>query len=148
MSWRSLATPTLARALSSTLLPVFVSTLAIGQGRRSPGPKAASMLAMHRAVAKLDLGARHALVDGNRAPDLPCGVECLVKGDGRCLSIAAASIIAKVTRDRAMMAWQKYIQALDGSETLDTAPQNTGRAWSDWVRTKCTGAILRLSKSY
>ena len=46
MSWRSLATPTLARALSSTLLPVFVSTLAIGQGRRSPGPKAASMLAM------------------------------------------------------------------------------------------------------
>ena len=68
---------------------------------------AATMLAMYRAVAKLDLAPRHSLVDGNRAPDLPCGVECLVKGDGRCLSIAAASIIAKVTRDRAMMALAK-----------------------------------------
>lgn len=65
---------------------------------------AATMLAMARAVAALAQQPNHALVDGNRPPALPCGVECLVKGDARCLSIAAASIIAKVTRDREMTA--------------------------------------------
>ena len=45
-----------------------------------------------------------ALVDGNRAPDLPCPVETVVKGDGLSLSVAAASIAAKVTRDRQMAA--------------------------------------------
>lgn len=45
-----------------------------------------------------------ALVDGNRAPPLPCRAETIVGGDGACLSIAAASIIAKVTRDRLMAA--------------------------------------------
>ena len=64
----------------------------------------ATMLAMARAVADLGQLPGHALVDGNRAPDLPCSLECLVKGDGRCLSIAAGSIIAKVTRDREMTA--------------------------------------------
>ena len=64
----------------------------------------ATMLAMARAVADLDFPPNHALVDGNRPPDLPCGVECLVKGDARCLSIAAASIVAKVSRDREMAA--------------------------------------------
>jgi ribonuclease HII len=43
-----------------------------------------------------------ALVDGNRAPELPCPVVTIVGGDGKCLSIAVASIIAKVTRDRLM----------------------------------------------
>ncbi|MEL6280297.1 MAG: ribonuclease HII, partial [Pseudomonadota bacterium] len=43
------------------------------------------------------------LIDGNRSPpDLPCGADAIVKGDGRCLSIAAASIVAKVIRDRIM----------------------------------------------
>lgn len=65
---------------------------------------AASLLAMRRAVAELDLVPRYALVDGNQSPDLPCDVECLVGGDGHCLSIAAASIIAKVSRDRQMIA--------------------------------------------
>ena len=64
---------------------------------------AATMLAMCRAVAKLDLIPRYALVDGNQSPNLPCEVECLVKGDEYCLSIAAASIIAKVSRDREMI---------------------------------------------
>ena len=41
-------------------------------------------------------------MDGNRAPDLPCPCQTVVKGDGRSLSIAAASIVAKVTRDRLM----------------------------------------------
>jgi len=43
-----------------------------------------------------------ALVDGNRSPKLSCRIETVVRGDERCLSIAAASIIAKVTRDRIM----------------------------------------------
>lgn len=43
-----------------------------------------------------------ALVDGNQAPEVPCAVETIVDGDARCLSIAAASIVAKVTRDRLM----------------------------------------------
>ncbi len=64
----------------------------------------ATMLAMRRAVLALPVPPAMALVDGNRAPDLPCPVETVVKGDGRSLSIAAASIIAKVTRDRAMHA--------------------------------------------
>jgi len=62
----------------------------------------ATMLAMQRAVAGLASVPATALVDGNRAPDLPCKVETVVKGDARSLSIAAASIVAKVTRDRMM----------------------------------------------
>lgn len=62
----------------------------------------ASLLAMRRAVARLDRAPTLALVDGNRAPELPCPVRTVVGGDRRSLSIAAASIIAKVTRDRLM----------------------------------------------
>lgn len=63
---------------------------------------AASLTAMARAVAALGAPPALALVDGNRAPDLPCPVQTLVKGDSLSLSIAAASILAKVTRDRLM----------------------------------------------
>ncbi len=62
----------------------------------------ASLLAMRRAVAGLDPAPDAALVDGNRAPGLSCPVTTVIKGDGRSLSIAAASIVAKVTRDRRM----------------------------------------------
>ena len=62
----------------------------------------ASMLAMCRAVARLRQPPDVALVDGNRPPRLACRVVCVIDGDALCLSIAAASIIAKVTRDRAM----------------------------------------------
>jgi ribonuclease HII len=68
----------------------------------------ASLLAMRRAVAALALAAGGtpdiALVDGNVAPDLPCPVETVVGGDAQSFSIAAASIVAKVTRDRIMRA--------------------------------------------
>jgi ribonuclease HII len=63
----------------------------------------ATFWAMAEAVSQLDKVAL-ALVDGNRAPKLPCPAETVVGGDGRSLSIAAASIIAKVTRDRIMIA--------------------------------------------
>ena len=62
----------------------------------------ASLLAMCRAVARLPAAPDIALVDGDRPPQLPCPVRCVVGGDGRSLSIAAASIVAKVLRDRAM----------------------------------------------
>jgi ribonuclease HII len=65
---------------------------------------AATMLAMRRAVAALPSLPDHALVDGNRLPDLPCPATTLVGGDAKSLSIAAASIVAKVTRDRIMAA--------------------------------------------
>ena len=62
----------------------------------------ATLLAMTRAVAALDLRPDLALVDGNQVPDLPCRAHAVVRGDARSLSIAAASIVAKVTRDRIM----------------------------------------------
>ncbi|MDR3497947.1 MAG: ribonuclease HII [Parvibaculum sp.] len=62
----------------------------------------ATMLAMRRAVEALDLPPAFALIDGNRLPALACPARAIVKGDGRVLSIAAASIVAKVTRDRIM----------------------------------------------
>ena len=63
----------------------------------------ARMLAMKRAVAGLSVKPDLALVDGNRAPDLDCPLETVVKGDGKSASIAAASILAKVSRDRYML---------------------------------------------
>lgn len=64
----------------------------------------ATMWAMAQAVAALATAPRLALIDGNRAPKLACQHRTIVKGDAKCLSIAAASIVAKVTRDRMMIA--------------------------------------------
>lgn len=65
----------------------------------------ASMLAMKRAIDTLPTAAEHALIDGNRIPkELPCPAEAVVKGDARHAAIAAASILAKVTRDREIVA--------------------------------------------
>lgn len=62
----------------------------------------ASLLAMQRAVAALGAACDLALIDGNKAPKLSCPALTIVKGDAKSLSIAAASILAKVTRDRLM----------------------------------------------
>ena len=62
----------------------------------------ATMLAMRRAVDGLPVRPDHAIVDGNRAPGLDIPTRTLVGGDALSLSIAAASIVAKVTRDRIM----------------------------------------------
>lgn len=62
----------------------------------------AALLAMRRAVARLPRTPDLALVDGNQPPRLECEVRCVIGGDARSLSIAAASIVAKVLRDRAM----------------------------------------------
>ncbi len=75
----------------------------------------ASHLAMTRAVLRLALPPDHVLIDGNMIPrGFPISAEALVKGDARSLSIAAASILAKVTRDRIM---------------VDLAQQNPGYGW-------------------
>jgi ribonuclease HII len=62
----------------------------------------ATFLAMARAVAALGVTPDLALVDGDRLPPLPCKAQTVIGGDALCLSIAAASIAAKVTRDRLM----------------------------------------------
>lgn len=67
----------------------------------------ASMQGMQRAVTSLNKNIDLAIVDGNRVPnDMPCPVKAVVKGDATSMSIAAASILAKVSRDR-------YMQELD-----------------------------------
>ena len=83
--------------------------LAIGIGQASAAEidekniLQATFLAMNRAVAALDISPRFALVDGNQVPKgLICPCQTVVKGDARCYSIAAASIAAKVYRDRLM----------------------------------------------
>ena len=63
----------------------------------------ATFLAMKRAFDALSIRPEMALVDGNREPELGVPVETIVGGDGKSASIAAASILAKVTRDRHMM---------------------------------------------
>lgn len=63
----------------------------------------ATFLAMKRAVESLTPKADYALIDGNRMPPLEIKAETVVKGDSRSMSIAAASILAKVTRDRFML---------------------------------------------
>lgn len=62
----------------------------------------ATYLAMNRAIAALGVTPELALIDGNRAEGLKYNCKCIVGGDGKCADIAAASIIAKVTRDRLM----------------------------------------------
>ena len=62
----------------------------------------ATYLAMQRAVSRLPSRPDVALIDGNRAPAMPCRTICIVGGDALSLSSAAASILAKVMRDRAM----------------------------------------------
>ncbi|MGL5280216.1 ribonuclease HII [Plesiomonas shigelloides] len=62
----------------------------------------ATMLAMQRAVAGLPITPEFVLIDGNRCPALPMPAQAVVKGDGKVAEISAASILAKVTRDREM----------------------------------------------
>jgi ribonuclease HII len=87
---------------------IMSSALAVGIGVASVAEidriniLAATMLAMRRAVDRLSVAPVHALIDGNKVPALPCPADAIVKGDSKVLSIAAASIIAKVTRDRVM----------------------------------------------
>lgn len=69
----------------------------------------AAMLAMNRAIEMLSPQPQLALIDGNRNKEIAVNSRCIVGGDGKCADIAAASILAKVTRDRYMLEMaQKY----------------------------------------
>ena len=87
----------------------------------------ASLLAMRRAVLRLPDLPDLALVDGNQVPPLPCPVRCCIGGDGLSLSIAAASIVAKVVRDRAMARLARRYPAygLDANAGYGTAAHRT-----------------------
>ena len=94
----------------NALFDVIQATAIVGIGRAEVDEidrvniLQATFLAMRRALDGLGRNVDCALIDGNQPPPMPCLVQCIVKGDGRSLSIAAASIIAKVSRDRLMTA--------------------------------------------
>jgi ribonuclease HII len=101
----------LTEDMRESLYPrILEMAVAVGVGEASVGEidlvniRQATHLAMARAVSALAVPASFALVDGNDAPALPCPCETLVGGDSISLSIAAASIVAKVIRDRQMVA--------------------------------------------
>jgi ribonuclease HII len=100
----------LSAAKRNMLFPLILTHAQVGVGEASVEEidqhniRQATHLAMQRALAALSLAPTSALVDGNDAPKLPCHTQTVVKGDTLSLSIAAASIIAKVTRDRLMHA--------------------------------------------
>ena len=98
----------LTAAQRETLYARIAAHAEIAVGRRTPEDidtiniLQATMAAMRDAVAGLDHAPAHVLVDGNRLPDASWEATALIKGDARAPSIAAASIVAKVTRDRLM----------------------------------------------
>ncbi len=67
----------------------------------------ATMLAMKRAVEGLDVPADYAMIDGNKAPKLKIESECIIKGDAKSMSVACASILAKVSRDHLLYEYAK-----------------------------------------
>ena len=98
----------LSRAAREDLFAALTATACVGVGAASAAEidriniHHATLLAMRRALLALRPAPRAALVDGKFPPQASCLVRTVVGGDGLCLSIAAASIVAKVTRDRLM----------------------------------------------
>lgn len=98
----------LSRTKRESLYPLIMGAAIIGVGIATAQEidqsniLAATKCAMQRAYAAMPQNAATALIDGNQPPQLPCQTVAVVKGDSKSLSIAAASIIAKVTRDRIM----------------------------------------------
>lgn len=101
---------TLTEKQRETLFPlIYEHAIAVGVGRAEPEEidriniLQATMLAMQRAVEGLSLYPHLALIDGNRCPTLRCETIAIIRGDQTESAISAASIIAKVTRDREMV---------------------------------------------
>lgn len=98
----------LTEAKREALFPLIMAAADVGVGLASAAEidelniLQATYLAMRRAMAVLKARPTLALIDGNRAPKIEIAVQTIIGGDAKSLSIAAASIIAKVTRDRLM----------------------------------------------
>jgi ribonuclease HII len=107
----------LTAAKREALFPLIMAAADVGVGLVSAAEideiniLQATYLAMSRAVAALKAKPTLALIDGNRAPKLFCATQTIIGGDAESLSIAAASIIAKVTRDRLMCELDKTFPA-------------------------------------
>src|SRR6185312_3434337 len=90
---------------------IYAHALAVGVGRADVEEidriniLQASLLAMKRAVENLTITPHLALIDGNCCPKLSCEAKAIIRGDATEPAISAASIIAKVTRDREMLQW-------------------------------------------
>jgi ribonuclease HII len=90
------------------ILPTILETAKVGIGQCSAAEidqssiRLCTLLAMQRAVAALPLPPQHVLIDGRDRVDLPMPAEYIIKGDAKIASIAAASIVAKETRDSLM----------------------------------------------
>ena len=125
------------RAREEVYVRIFDCALAVGVGEASVDEidlvniRQATHLAMARAVRALALPPGFALVDGNDAPALPCPCDTIIDGDARSVSIAAASIIAKVTRDRMM---QELHAAFPGYGWLTNKGYSTGEHLEALVR--------------
>jgi ribonuclease HII len=97
-----------AEAREEYALMIRSCALYIGVGAASVGEidryniLQATFIAMRRALLRMGVIPDIALVDGNQKPPLPCAIKTVIGGDGLSLSIAAASVVAKVTRDRLM----------------------------------------------
>jgi ribonuclease HII len=97
-----------ARARARAFVEIADLAVSVGVGISSPGTidrvniLEASLLAMKNAVESLDLRPDCIIVDGRQVPDVDIPALAVVRGDSRCVSVAAASIVAKVVRDRIM----------------------------------------------
>jgi len=100
----------LSKTKREALFEIIIKTAYVGIGMAEPAEidriniLAATLKAMQRAVADLPTAPDTILIDGNRCPEFTIPVQAIIKGDAKSLSIAAASIIAKTTRDKLMCA--------------------------------------------
>lgn len=102
----------------------------------------ATMLAMQRAVSGLPITPEFVLIDGNRCPALPMPAQAVVKGDSKIAEISAASILAKVTRDREMA-------ELDGQYPQYGFAKHKGYPTADHLRLLAEhGAIAEHRRSF
>lgn len=102
----------------------------------------ATMLAMRRAIDGLDIKADYAMIDGNKIPPIDIDAECIVKGDAKSMSIACASILAKVSRDRLLYKYAEEYPMYGLINTKDTEPRHTERLFLNTARARTTAKVF------